>query len=103
MNKKIFQFVLFFTPLLLLTIFIFRSLLFNLSTNLLDWFDYPLMVWTIFQNVEHLRNLSLNGFFNSNIFYPFQGSLLFSDLLLTQSLMALPLSFFFQNKILVFN
>lgn len=103
MLKKVSPTLLFFGPLLLLTIFIFRSLLFNLSTNLFDWFDYPLMVWTIFQNVDHLRSLSFDGFFNSNIFYPFQGTLLFSDLLLPQSLMVLPLTFLSQNKILDFN
>lgn len=87
----------------LLTAFIFRSLLFNISTHLLDWFDYPLMVWIIEQNIEHISNLQINNFFNSNIFYPFHNTLLFSDLLLPSSIIGLALQLFLSNPILIFN
>lgn len=87
----------------LLTAFIFRSLLFNISTHLLDWFDYPLMVWIINQDIEHISNLQINNFFNSNIFYPFHNTLLFSDLLLPSSILGLVLQLFSSNPIFIFN
>lgn len=88
---------------LILTAYIFRSLLFNFSTNLIDWLDYPLMVWIIDQNIEHIKNFQINNFFNSNIFYPSQGTLLFSDLLLPSSFLGLIFQTFSSNRIIVFN
>lgn len=96
-------FVTFFLFFLLLTTFIFRSLLLNISTHLLDWYDYPLYVWTMFQNIQHIKNGSFDGFFDGNIFYPFKGVLLFTDLFLPTSLIGFILSFFTKNIILIFN
>lgn len=87
----------------LLIIFTFRSILFNLSTNLLDWQDYSLMVWITNQNTEHIKNVQIQNFFNSNIFYPFEGTMLFSDLLLPSSIISLLFQQFSSNPILVFN
>lgn len=87
----------------LIGLFIFRSLLFNLSTNLLDWNDYALYVWIINQTGENLRNLNFQGFFNTSIFYPFEGSLLFSDLFFPQSILAAVLQYFIPNPVLIFN
>ncbi|PIY79926.1 MAG: hypothetical protein COY81_00345 [Candidatus Pacebacteria bacterium CG_4_10_14_0_8_um_filter_43_12] len=90
-----------------LALVIFRSLALNLNDHLLDWNDYPYYVWTISQNVEHISKLQIEGFFNSNSFYPFQGSMLFSDLLLPQSLIAVGwqtlLGPYQQQPILIFN
>lgn len=88
---------------LLLTGYIFRSLLLNISTHLLDWFDYPLMVWIINQNIEHITDIQINNFFNSNIFYPFQGTMLFSDLLLPSSILGFALQLFSSDPIVIFN
>ena len=86
---------------------VFRSLLLGLSTHLLDWNDYPYYAWTLWQNIHHFKNLSFEGFFNTNAFYPLQGSLLFSDILLPQSLIALVLSWlvapYSQQPVLIFN
>jgi len=97
------SYFIFFSAFLMLIFFIFRSLLLNINSHLLDWLDYPLIVWIIFQNAAHLKSLQFDGIFNSNIFYPFEGSMLFSDLLLPQSLLALPLGLLTNNVILVFN
>jgi len=103
MNKKFFSNLLFFVPLLILTVFIFKSLLFNISTNLLDWLDYPVFLWIIFQNIDHIRSLSFSGIFDTNIFYPFHGTLLFADLFLPQTILLFPFTLISQNKILDFN
>ncbi len=89
--------------LIVLTAIIFRSLLFNISTNLIDWLDYPLMVWIIYQNIDHVSKLQFSSFFNSNIFYPLEGTMLFSDLLLPASALGFIFNLFSSNQILVFN
>lgn len=86
-----------------LVAFIFRSLVTNISTNLSDWLDYPLMVWIINQNLDHIKGFQLNSFFESNIFYPHHGTLLFSDLLIPPTILALIFNLFSSNQILVFN
>lgn len=93
--------IIIFFPVLIA--YIFRSLLLNISTNLIDWLDYTLMVWIINQNIGHIKNLQLDNFFNSNIFYPFQGTMLFSDLLLPSSILGLVFQIFSPNPVLVFN
>lgn len=102
MTKKI-NYILFFFIIFFLTLFIFRSLILNITKNLPDWYDYPYITWTIFQNVDHIKNLQFNGFFDANAFYPFKGTLLFSDLLLPQSLIATLISYFTTNPVLSFN
>ena len=87
----------------LVLVFAFRSLASGITTHLSDWNDYPFYVWTLYQNIGHFKSLTFHGFFNTNIYAPYQGSLLFSDLLLPQSLIALPLTLFTSNHILVFN
>lgn len=102
--KKIFKSNYFyFLIFLVLLLIVFRSIVFNLDKNLVSWFDYPYIIWVINQNINHFRNLDFVNFFNTNAFYPFKGTLLFSDLLLPQSLIALPFSFFIGNPIIVFN
>lgn len=98
--QHIFWEITFFVSLIL---FIFRSILFNITTSLLDWQDYSLMVWIINQNTEHIRNLQIDNFFNSNIFYPFEGTMLFSDLLLPSSILNFIFQIFSSNPIFTFN
>ena len=95
--------ILFFLIFLALLFFIFRSLILNLSTNLPDWLDYALMVWIIFQNTSKIFALNFNNFFDTNAFYPHQNTLLFSDPLLPQSLIAFPFQLLTNNLILSFN
>lgn len=102
MTKNIF-YVGSFTLFFLLNIFIYRSLFFNLSTNLLDWNDYPLFVWIMQHNIDNFQQLKFAGFFNTNIFYPFQGNLLFSDLFLPTSLIGYLVQFFIKSPLAIFN
>jgi hypothetical protein len=61
------------------------------------------MVWIIFQNISKIVSLDFANFFNTTAFYPNPYSLLFSDLLLPQSIMALPFYLITKNLILTFN
>lgn len=97
------KFLIYFGLFASLFVFVFRSLIFNITSHLIDWLDYPFIVWTIYQNVEKIKTLDFVNFFNSNAFYPNKLTLLFSDILLPQSLIALPFSYFTNNHILVFN
>lgn len=87
----------------LIFLLIYRSLLFNIKTNLLDWNDSPYYIWTIYQNINHFKNLDFVNFSNSNSFYPLANTLFLSDLLIPQSLIAFFYSFFISSKIIVFN
>lgn len=102
MSKHIF-YIGSFVFFLLLNIFIYRSLFFNLSTNLLDWNDYPLFVWIMQHNIDNFQQFKFAGFFNTNIFYPFQGNLLFSDLFLPTSVMGYLVQLFVKSPITTFN
>lgn len=94
----------FFCFFLAILFYIFKDLFFNIKNNLIDWYDRPYVIWTMYQNINHIKALDFTHFFDTNAFYPrSQGSLFFSDLLLPQSLIALLFSFFTSNPILVFN
>ncbi len=97
------KFWIYFSLFLILFIFVFRSLVFNLTTNLIDWRDYALMVWIVFQNVSKIQALDFQNFFNTTSFYPNPNTLFFSDLLLPQSIIALPIYWVVKNLILTFN
>lgn len=88
---------------ILILCFVFRSIILNISTNLLDWLDYPYIIWTIFQSVTHIKNLDLVNFFETNAFYPHRLTLLFSDILLPQSLILLSFLSITKSLILSFN
>lgn len=100
MLKKIILYLGAFTLILL---FVFRDLVLNISTNLLDWRDYPYIIWTIYQSITHLTNLDFGNFFETNAFYPHKLTLLFSDILFPQTLILLPLFLLTKNLILSFN
>lgn len=88
---------------LILMFFIFKGLILNISTNLIDWRDYAYVIWVMNQTVESIKELSLSGLFNGNAFYPNEGILLFSDLLWPQALMTFVFSFLTKNIITQFN
>lgn len=99
MAKSVFFFIL-FLGLLFVT---YKTLILNLGSHLPDWFDYPYIVWVMNQNIEKFQDLNFLNFFDTNAFHPHPYSLLFSDTLIPQSLISLPISFFSKNVILVFN
>jgi hypothetical protein len=88
---------------LLIFIFIFRDLLLHITTNLIDWRDYPLVIWIMHQDMTKIINLDFNNVFNSNIYYPNKYTLLFSDLLLPQALFSLIPFLLTKNLIFSFN
>jgi len=89
----------------LLFIFLFtaRSLVLNMSSNLVDWRDYTYLTWVINQNIGHIKTLDFVSIFNTNAFYPNTNTIFLSDTLFTQSLIGLPFSFIVNNPIVVFN
>jgi len=97
------KYFLIFLFLFALNLFIFRDLLAKINSNLIDWRDYPFVIWVIEENLWHLKNFAFTSWSNLNIFYPLPLTLFFSDTFFTQTLMALPLSFLITNKILLFN
>lgn len=100
MSKK---FLLYFFLFLLIFSFVFRDLILNISTNLLDWLDYPFIIWVISQSANHVSNLDFTSFFETNAFYPHKLTLLFTDILLPQALLYLPIFKLTNNRILSFN
>lgn len=99
MKKTLPYFIIF----LALFLFVFRSLISNISSNLLDWRDYAFVTWLINRNLEKIISGSFSGFANLNIFYPNTNTLFFSETLITQSLVALPFRFLTSSPIVIFN
>lgn len=97
------SFLLYFLIYLVILAFVFRSLLFNLSTNLIDWRDYPTINWMIFHTVSKITTLDFSNYFDTNAFYPNKYSLLFSDLLVPQAILETPFYMISNNLILSFN
>lgn len=83
--------------------YLFRHILFNIDSQLYDWNDYPLMVWIIDQHLDHIMRGEWTQLFQSNMFYPFKDSLLFSDLLLPSTFIVLVVRLFTSNLITAFN
>lgn len=87
----------------LVVCFLLWPIITNLSTQLYDWNDYPLLVWVIDQHITHILQGEWGQFFQSNIFYPFQDTMLFTDLLLSQAVIALLVYLVVPNTIFAFN
>lgn len=75
----------------------------NISTALIDWLDYPLIVYIQQQNIEHITSLDLEGFNNAEMYHYSPNSMYFSDLLLPQSIIGLFIFPFTQNYITTHN
>lgn len=102
-KKNNIAFIIYAILFFLVFIFIFRNLVFNINKNLISQADYLFVIWQIYQNINKILTLDFLNFFNINAFYPNKLTLLFSDTLLPQSILALPLSLITNNRILVFN
>lgn len=99
MKKFLFYLLLF----ALIFIFVFRNLIINIKTNLVSTGDYLFIIWQMHQNINKILKLEFANFFETNAFYPNKLTLLFSDILLPQSIIALLISLIIKNKILIFN
>lgn len=83
--------------------YVTRGLLGNLSNALLDRLDYPYIVWVVNNNVQNLLSGNFAHYFDTRGFYPHPYGLLFSDILLPQSLLVTPVYLLTRNIILSFN
>src|SRR3989344_1704740 len=100
MSKKFLIYLSFYIVILL---FVFRNIILNISTNLLDWRDYAFYIWMMFQNITHITSLDFVNFFETNAFYPHKLTLFFIDTMLPQSLIFLPFYYLTKNLILTLN
>jgi hypothetical protein len=97
------DFLVYFLIFLALLFVAFRSLLFNISTNLPDWNDYPLISWIITENSEKILSADFQSVPELGSFYPKKYTLFLQENLLVQSLLAAPIYIFTQNPVLITN
>lgn len=69
----------------------------------MDRYDFPYIVWVINSNVQNLLSGNFMHYFDTRGFYPHPYGLLFSDILLPQALITLPLYLISKNMLLAFN
>ncbi len=77
-------------------VFLFKGLLLNITTNLLDWNDPPYLAWQIYMLRDKILSFNWIDFYTLNTHYPYKLSVFFSDSLIGQSIMAIPF-FFIKN------
>ncbi|MFC2169763.1 discoidin domain-containing protein [Acidobacteriota bacterium] len=94
--------LLFFT---ILTLSMTYPLVFNIGSSLPgegEPWDPLLNTWILAWNTKTILSADFQGFFDANIFYPQKRILTYSEILLPQSIIALPLHVF-NNPILAYN
>lgn len=97
------KFLIYLSLYCVILLFVFRNIILNIATNLLDWRDYAFYIWMMFQNFTHITSLDFVNFFETNAFYPHKLTLFFIDTMLPQSLIFLPFFLLTKNLILAFN
>lgn len=80
-----------------------NKLFLNISTALSDWFDYPLMVYILQENIKHISSLDFANLRNFSMYYNTPGGMYFTDLLLPQSIIGLVIYPLFENYITTHN
>lgn len=80
-----------------------HKLVLNLSTALTDWLDYPLIVYILSQNIKHISQLDFQNVGNMPSFYPSPGGMFFTDILLIQGFLGVPIYFLSKNYIFTHN
>jgi hypothetical protein len=89
--------------LLVFTLVLTYPLVLRLGDSVRDKGDPLLNTWILSRNVDRIAHLRFAGFFDANIFYPEKRTLAYSELLLPQSLVALPLRLLSRNPVLAHN
>ncbi len=98
-----------FRPFLILLLFLALTLLLtyplmlDLDHRVRDAGDPLLNSWILASNVRKIASLDWRGFFDANIFYPYQRTLAYSEFLFTQSLFAFPVLLISGNPIFAYN
>ncbi len=75
----------------------------HLGTSVRDPGDPLLNAWILSWDADHIARLDLAHFFDANIFYPQPKTLAYSEYLLPQALLALPIKLLSGNPILAYN
>ena len=99
-NKKVILVIVIFILFLFSVIISINGKIISYSSYLGDaGFTY----WTLDQNLQKLGNLNLENIFKSNIYYPYEKTLLFSDHLFTETLISAPVYILTKNSITAYN
>ena len=85
-----------------ITILIFRNLVLNITTNLIDWGDSAFIAWQISMLMDKILSFNFSNFYTLNTNYPFPLTALFTDSFLTQAILSLPF-FFIKNPVVLYN
>lgn len=88
---------------LVLTLLMTYPLIFNMDSCIRDPGDPLLSSWIMAWNIHKITSLDIKNIFNANIFYPHKRTIAYSEFLLTQSLVALPVLLASKNPILAQN
>lgn len=87
----------------LLTFVLTYPLILNLGHKVRDKGDSLLNTWIMAWNIRKITHLDFKGFFEANIFYPSPRTLAYSEFLIPQSLLGLPVLLISGNPILAHN
>ena len=86
-----------------LTLLMTYPLILNMGSGVRDLGDPLLSSWILAWNVQRVINLDFQNIFNGNIFYPHKKTIAYSEFLLTQSLISLPVLLTTKNPIFAQN
>lgn len=75
----------------------------HMTTHVHEAGDTLLNTWIVARNVEKLAAGDLGNFFETTMFYPHRRTLAYSELLLTQSVIAIPVYVLSANPLLTYN
>ena len=88
---------------LVITLLMTYPLVLRLGSSARDLGDPLLNSWILSWNIERLIHLDASGVFDANIFYPQKKTLAYSEFLVPQSLVALPVKLLTGNPVLAHN
>jgi hypothetical protein len=87
----------------ILTLLMTYPTVFHMGSGVKDPGDPLLNTWIMAWNAHKILSLDVKDYFNANIFYPHKRTLAYSELLFTQSLIALPLLLITRNPVFAYN
>lgn len=86
-----------------ITLLMTYPLILNMGSGIKDTGDPLLSSWIMAWNVEKITSLDFENIFNANIFFPHKRTIVYSEFLFTQSLIALPALIASENPIFAQN
>ncbi|MCX7974487.1 MAG: hypothetical protein N3B16_08295 [Candidatus Aminicenantes bacterium] len=102
-KKRNFQFLLAILFYLILTVFMTYPLTFRANNYVRDFGDSLLNTWILSTVADKIAGFKFKTFFSANIFYPEERPLLYSEILIPQAILALPIIKITKNPILAHN